>query len=210
MSHVLELLRAMIAWLEMQLSGAFEAVQPSGATMATMGALLVSLFVLIWLSRAKPQRRMDGHAGALGEMTRYPRRVGIAAASMFVLVLGGWSLAAPFASAALAPGVISPDGHRKTIQHLEGGIIRVIHVREGDAVKAGAPLITLDDTKAKALNLELRERFLHLLATEARLEAERTDAVEISFPDSLLEELDRAAAGRGRATAVVSQPRRRP
>jgi HlyD family type I secretion membrane fusion protein len=64
--------------------------------------------------------------------------------------------------------------------------VRAIHVREGDVVKAGAPLITLDNTKAKALDAELRERLLHLLATEARLEAERTNAAEISFPEALL------------------------
>ncbi|TIR60242.1 MAG: HlyD family type I secretion periplasmic adaptor subunit, partial [Mesorhizobium sp.] len=107
-------------------------------------------------------------------------------AALFVMVLAGWSVFAPLASAALAPGVISPDGHRQTVQHLEGGIIRTIHVREGDVVKAGTPLVTLDDTRAKALDAELRERFLYLLASQARLEAEQTEADDIGFPQKLL------------------------
>jgi HlyD family type I secretion membrane fusion protein len=121
-------------------------------------------------------------------LTRGPKRLGLMAAGAFVVIFGGWSAYAPLASAALAPGVISPDGYRKTVQHLEGGIIRKIHVREGDEVAAGDPLITLDDTAARSLDSEVRERYLHLLATEARLEAEQSDAADIAFPPALLEE----------------------
>lgn len=180
MGPVLEPLYAMIDSL-------FEAEQPS-LTLAVIAALVSGLFILVWMFRARSPRGKAEPAGTLKDLTGYPRRLGLAAGTLFLLVLGGWSVAAPLASAALAPGVISPDGHRKTIQHLEGGIIRAIHVREGDTVKAGAPLITLDDIKAKALNAELRERLLHLLATEARLEAERTDAADIRFPGALLED----------------------
>jgi HlyD family type I secretion membrane fusion protein len=158
------------------------------AVFAVCGGMLALILTLVMgLLRSKAPRRTAPHPVTLGDMTRQPRRLGILAATLFVAVLGGWSFA-PLASAALAPGIISPDGHRKTVQHLEGGIIRAIHVREGDAVKAGAPLITLDDTKAKALDAELRERLLHLLATEARLEAERTDAAGIGFPAALIQE----------------------
>uniref|UniRef100_UPI003518D5E5 HlyD family type I secretion periplasmic adaptor subunit n=1 Tax=Limimaricola soesokkakensis TaxID=1343159 RepID=UPI003518D5E5 len=122
----------------------------------------------------------------LASLTRGPKKLGIAAVGAFGFVFAGWAVIAPLASAAIAPGVISPDGHRKTVQHLEGGIIRTIHVREGEPVAEGDPLITLDDTAARSLDAEIRERFLHVLAMEARLEAERSDASEISFPQLLL------------------------
>ena len=48
---------------------------------------------------------------------------------------GLWAATAPLTSAAVAPGVVKVDSNRKTVQHLEGGIIREILVREGDTVK---------------------------------------------------------------------------
>jgi HlyD family type I secretion membrane fusion protein len=110
-----------------------------------------------------------------------------------VVILGGWGLIAPLASAALAPGVVSPDGSRKTIQHLEGGIIQSINVKEGDHVKAGQSLIVLDNTQANAHFRELRERLIHLLATEARLKAELKGEQEVTFPEELLSMADASA-----------------
>lgn len=55
-------------------------------------------------------------------------------------VLGGfaaWSALAPLSSAAIAPGIVSPESSRKTVQHLEGGIVEDLRVREGDRVNAG-------------------------------------------------------------------------
>jgi multidrug efflux pump subunit AcrA (membrane-fusion protein) len=53
------------------------------------------------------------------------------------LVLGGWSAFARLDSAITATGVVSAETNRKTVQHLEGGIVREIHVREGQHVQAG-------------------------------------------------------------------------
>ncbi|WP_246249088.1 HlyD family type I secretion periplasmic adaptor subunit [Chelativorans alearense] len=210
MSEMPDTLNLTAAWVETQLSRAIEALQAgytfliavirdqlalrgmeaSEATIlaAIGGATLVVVLVFAQLFRSALLHRKATHPDTLRDITRYPRRLGIVAAVLFVSVLGGWSALAPLASAALAPGIISPDGYRKTIQHLEGGIIQAIHVREGETVEVGAPLVTLDDTKAKALDAELRERLLHLLAIEARLEAERTDAAEISFPELFLKD----------------------
>ncbi|MER9328414.1 HlyD family type I secretion periplasmic adaptor subunit [Mesorhizobium sp. M0488] len=200
--------RVMITWLETLLSdiskvlhSAFTALiaavhrqlavygietSDTAITLAIGGAVLLVIAMLMRLFGSRAASARTGHARSLADITRFPRRLGVVATALFVLVLGGWTVFAPLASAALAPGIISPDGHRKTVQHLEGGIIKTIHVREGDLVKAGMPLVTLDDTRAKALNAELRERFLYLLASQARLEAEQTGAVEISFPEQLL------------------------
>ena len=63
---------------------------------------------------------------------------------------GLWASLAPLTSAAVAPGVVKVDTYRKTVQHLEGGIVREILVREGDAVKQGQVLVRLDDGDAEA------------------------------------------------------------
>lgn len=151
-------------------------------------ALMAALFLAGLLRVARRRGRTADVAPTrdLALLTKGPRRLGLLAAGVFVLGFGGWSIYAPLASATLATGVISPDGYRKTVQHLEGGIIRTIHVHESDVVAAGDPLITLDDTAARSQEAEIRERYLHVLAVEARLEAEQANAAEIGFPPDLL------------------------
>lgn len=145
---------------------------------AALGLLLLLIFIGV-------RRRWSGgpYGVPLAGLTRRPRTLGYAAVLVLLASLGGWASIAPLASAALAPAVVSPDGYRKTIQHLEGGIVQAIHVREGDSVVAGHELVTLDKTQARARHRELRERYAHLLAMEARLTAEQVDADEISTPD---------------------------
>lgn len=157
------------------------------------GAALIGVLLLV----RRGQSRATG--SSLTDLTRQPRRFGYAAAIVLLAFFGGWSVLAPLSSAALAPGVVSPDGSRKTVEHLEGGIIRFIHVREGDTVTAGAPLVTLQDIQARARYEELRERYLYLLAKEARLIAERSGSGEIDFPELLLRATD---AGAQRAIAA--------
>ena len=79
---------------------------------------------------------------------------------------GLWASTAPLAGATIAAGYVAAAGQNIMIQHLEGGIIKTIHAREGDHVKAGQPLLTLDSTIAEAqLN-----RMLKQLAALARQE----------------------------------------
>jgi multidrug efflux pump subunit AcrA (membrane-fusion protein) len=113
-----------------------------------------------------------GPAPLMGEL----RRSIIAAALVIGLGLGGfgvWAAAAPLAGAAIAPGVISPDGSRRTVQHLEGGIIQQILIEDGSVVRAGDPLVLLEDVQARAGHDVLRARFHTLAAAAARLLAER-------------------------------------
>jgi HlyD family type I secretion membrane fusion protein len=121
----------------------------------------------------------------LARVVRGPKRMGYGAILLCFGGFGAWATIATLASAAIAPGVVSPDGSRKTIQHLEGGIVREIHVREGDQVHAGQVLVTLEDVRARAEFEELRERFVHLVTTEARLLAEQAGAEEIASPSAL-------------------------
>ena len=119
---------------------------------------------------------------ALRHMTARHRAVGWLVVVVFVLGGGGWAWLAPLSSAAIAPGVVGPEGKRKTVQHLEGGIIREIHVQEGSAVHAGDPLVALEDVRARSERAVLHQQSVALQAEIARLRAELHDAAEISFP----------------------------
>jgi HlyD family secretion protein len=103
----------------------------------------------------------------------------------FVLGLGTWSGFAPLESAAVASGVVESESSRKTIQHLEGGIIRKILVADGDVVRAGQILISLEDTKARAEVQSLQGQLWDATAREARLQAEQHGQERVSFPAKL-------------------------
>ncbi|MBB4285731.1 HlyD family type I secretion periplasmic adaptor subunit [Roseospira goensis] len=113
---------------------------------------------------------------------------------MVVLVmfggLGTWAATAPLDSAVIAPGTVIVESNRKTIQHLEGGIVKEILVDEGDVVQAGDVLVRLDPTKAAAVEAVNRKSLNEAMALEARLVAEQRDAEDITFPEELLERAD--------------------
>ena len=93
---------------------------------------------------------------------------------VFVVGLGIWSALAPLHSAAVASGVIEPETSRKTIQHLEGGIVRRILVRNGDTVMAGQIVIELDDTKSRSERDSIQGQLWDAEGSRARLLAEQT------------------------------------
>ena len=149
-------------------------------------ACVVAIVVAVRLFRrdnAKMKVRLEDRD--LKRLTRWPRTFGYVSALALFASFGTWAFIAPLASAALAPGVVSPDGSRKTVQHLEGGIIDGIHVQEGDVVESGQTLVTLDGTQAEALLRELTERLAHYLAMEARLRAEQSGQDEVRYPTEL-------------------------
>jgi len=104
---------------------------------------------------------------------------------IFIGGLAAWAALAPLDSGAVAPGRVTVASNRKTIQHLEGGIIKELLVKEGDAVAAGQVLIRLDDTQPQARIGLLRSRQDTALAREARLIAELEGAEAIAFPQTL-------------------------
>lgn len=105
-------------------------------------------------------------------------------------VLGIWAAVAPLKSAALASGVVKVAGERKSIQHLEGGIVKEINVFEDQQVVKDQVLVRLDDTVAKARHSLLQGQHDVLLAEIARLESERDRLPEIAFPEELLDRID--------------------
>ncbi len=122
---------------------------------------------------------------SLPRSTRFPTIAGVVVMATMVMGFGVWGNTAPIAGAVVASGVFVATGQNKIIQHLEGGVIRDIHVREGDAVEQGQLLIELDSTTA---NTELRRLFLRrvrLTAIDARLQAEMREQETIAFPEEL-------------------------
>ena len=118
---------------------------------------------------------------------RPPLLAGTAVALAFFAGFGGWAATAPLAGAAVAPALVAPEGSRKTVQHLEGGIVRRILVHDGSLVAAGQPLVELDDTRARAEHAALLAEWRAATASEARLLAEQADRTEPAFPAELLD-----------------------
>lgn len=101
-------------------------------------------------------------------------------------VFGGWAAVAHIDGAVIAPGTVSVQSKRQVVQHLEGGIIGDIRVRDGQVVKEGDVLFVLDDTSVRANHDATRNQLDLALASEARLNSERREIAEIEFPESLL------------------------
>jgi HlyD family type I secretion membrane fusion protein len=113
------------------------------------------------------------------------RRHVLAGVAVMLLFFGGfacWAALARLESAALALGVVAVESSRKTVQHLEGGIVAQLLVSEGRSVAAGEPLILLDQTQAQAELEELRVAWLASAASAARLRAERDGRNRIEWP----------------------------
>ncbi|UNG18186.1 HlyD family type I secretion periplasmic adaptor subunit [Stutzerimonas zhaodongensis] len=122
-------------------------------------------------------------------------------------IFGTWATFAPLESAALAPGVVTVQSYRKTVQHLEGGIVKELLARDGDMVSAGDPLIILDDTQLRAEYGMTRSQLVAAQAMEARLAAERDGLESIDFSRMLEADSERAREARQSETQVFNARR---
>ena len=131
----------------------------------------------------------------LGHATPKPRVKSILGFGFLIIAIffgGGfsWAYFAPLQSAAIAQGKVIVVSYHKEIQHLDGGIVENLLVKDGEAVKQGQLLIVLDKTQIQAeLNL-LQSDLYVFLAQEARLIAERDGLSEIPFPEVIFEQKD--------------------
>ncbi|MGO4569790.1 HlyD family type I secretion periplasmic adaptor subunit [Rhizobium sp. 2YAF20] len=134
-------------------------------------------------------------------MTGYPaplaeeaiRRLTLTAlATVFLLVgvLGGLAATTQISGAVIASGTLVVDSYVKPVQHLKGGTVGEIFVKNGDRVQAGQILIHLDDTQTLANLAIVSKRLSELAARSARLESERDVNNAVAFPAAL------TAAGR--------------
>lgn len=110
------------------------------------------------------------------------------------LGLGGfmlWASFAPLDEGVPSPAVVAIETQRKAVQHLSGGIVQEVRVREGQAVKAGEVLFRLDEAAARANYESVRQRYLGLRAVQARLQAEQAGRLTLSLHEDLQAALDK-------------------
>jgi len=99
--------------------------------------------------------------------------------------VGTWAVTARLNGAVVGNAVVKVDGNRKSVQHLDGGIVKKLHVREGERVNVGDLLIVLDETQARAEYDVLSQQYVVLRATEVRLLTELDHAATLVMPDDL-------------------------
>ncbi len=115
-----------------------------------------------------------------------PGRIGLWA---LAIGFGGfllWAALAPLDEGVPAQGTVAIDTKRKAVQHLSGGIVEEVLVREGDEVREGQLLIKLDSAVARSNHESVRQRYLGLRAMQGRLLAEQAGQASISFHPDLV------------------------
>ena len=125
---------------------------------------------------------MTEHAVSTASNTRPYILLGMAIVLLLFGGLGAWAAIAELSGAVIANGVIAVSSKRQTVQHLEGGIIAELLVRDHEIVEAGQLLIRLDDTRAGVTLGIINGRLDLLSAQAARLMAERNGQPLVDFP----------------------------
>ncbi|WP_445621056.1 HlyD family type I secretion periplasmic adaptor subunit [Kushneria sp. Sum13] len=123
------------------------------------------------------------------ELPTSDRKVKWTGIIILLVAFGGfglWAALAQLSIAVVASGTVSVESFKKTVQHLEGGIVNQINVRDGDHVEAGDVLMVLDGTQSRSQYDIARANWFIASAQEARLLAEQQDSDSVTFPDDLL------------------------
>lgn len=110
---------------------------------------------------------------------------GVAAIGVGFGGFGAWAVTARLDNAAVASGIVAVDSKRKTVSHLEGGVLKTLLKAEGERVTRGEPLLRLEDARQRAELQQLQAKRIGLEAKLARLRAEQTGATEIAFPEDI-------------------------
>ncbi|MFJ4141949.1 HlyD family type I secretion periplasmic adaptor subunit [Pseudomonas sp. NPDC089734] len=98
-----------------------------------------------------------------------------------------WAALAPLDRGVAVSGSVVVAGNRQAVQHVTGGLVERVLVRDGDQVEAGQVLLQLDETQARSLRDSLRAQYINARASEARWQAERDGLTSIPFTADLLE-----------------------
>ncbi len=104
--------------------------------------------------------------------------------------LGSWACFFPMTGAVIAPGTVKVTQEKKTVQHLEGGIVEKIFIKEGDIVKKGNLLIRLKSSRVDASISLVQGQIWFKIAEEARLTAEYSFADQITWPKVILDNIN--------------------
>ncbi|RZT75571.1 MAG: HlyD family type I secretion periplasmic adaptor subunit [Betaproteobacteria bacterium] len=152
----------------------------------SLGSLLLRLKTTVTSLLPPPPLADD----ALPTDTERPLRIGIWGLAIGFGGLLLWATLAPLDEGVPTQGVVSIDTKRKTIQHLLGGRIREVYVKEGQYVQANELLLKLEDANARANYEAVRQHYLSLRSVEGRLLAEQSGATKISFHEDILKYAD--------------------
>ena len=128
---------------------------------------------------------------SLQDDTSRPVRIGFL---VLLIGFGGillWAAFAPLDEGVPCQGTVSIATKSKVVQHLDGGVVDSVHVKEGQFVEQGEVLLSLYSQKSRARYEDVHQRYLALRAAESRLEAEQQGKPEITFHDDLLNDPDR-------------------
>lgn len=127
------------------------------------------------------------NASALESVDRASQRLNYMIILTLVALIS-WSASAPLDIVSMSQGTVTPSSKVQRIQHLQGGIVRNILVKEGDAVKKDQPLINLESTANSADYGEVAARVRALTAEMARLDAEVEQRDEIRLTPEFIAE----------------------
>lgn len=138
---------------------------------------------------------------ALHSIQRY-MIAGTIAAALVTFGIGGWASTSELSGAVIGQGTVIVDSSVKKVQHPTGGVVSELRVKDGDRVKAGDILVRLDQTQTLANATIITKSYDELLARQARLEAERDGADQITFPLVLIDRARDTSTEAARAIAA--------
>lgn len=145
---------------------------------------------------------VDGRGAKAGAATDVEARADtrpVIRLGFWVLVVGfglflTWAAFAPLDEGVSAPATVSIETRRKTVQHMTGGVVKSVAVKEGMMVKQGDALVVLDEASTRAAHEMAQQTYFAQRAMEARLVAEASKAASMTFHPDLLNSKDPQAA----------------
>src|SRR5258706_14468159 len=114
------------------------------------------------LGGVSPGRKISPGDEAPSDSIRHVALAGWLIIAIFFGGIGSWALTAPLNGAVVGNAVVKVDGNRKSVQHLDGGIVKELRIKEGDKVNAGEILVVLDETQAQAEYDVLSQQYMVL------------------------------------------------
>jgi len=119
------------------------------------------------------------------DQATHPSTYFVRRSSAIFILMFIWAFFSPLDVSSVCEGEIIPAGQVKKVQHLEGGIIQEILVREGEIVKKDQPLVTMQGASNQADTKELEARIGGLKIRVLRLDALLKNASALVIPKAL-------------------------
>lgn len=140
---------------------------------------------------------LDGGLAVSGGLKR-PRfwAYGLTVVTALLLV---WVVLAPIERVVRGDGKVIPSGKNRVVQHLEGGVVSKIHVKEGDLVRVGQTLVDISAVEADS---ELKERGIKLAGLRAKAARLLAEAQGTEMPVDAAHDADSAAWTMERQTLI--------